>query len=227
MKKINAYVATFLASIVLSGCGMGTGGSTIATGTGSGTTNTINAGSASLNTLTSVLGSNGSTVLGTLMSTLLGNKTSQNSIVGNWVYSKPKVAFESENILAQLGSAVASSKLESTLDSQLKKIGFTAGKSSFTFQNDGSCTLSLSNRSLPGTYTYNSKTGQMTIKGALGVTSISPYVSVMGNEMYVMFDADKLLSVMGAVSSVAKTNVLSSLISNYNGVKLGWTFTRQ
>ena len=214
MKKLNAYLLVACASAVLSGCGLGTTGSPIAGGT-------LN------NTTTSTLSSTGTTVIGTLMSTLLGNTTSKNTIVGTWVYSKPKVAFESENILAQLGSAVASSKLESTLDKQLKKIGFTSGKTTFVFQNDGTCVVTMGTRSIPGTYTYNSKTGQMTIKGALGMSSVTPYVSVMGNEMYVMFEADKLLSVMGAVSSVAKTTTLSNLLGNYNGVKLGWTLVRK
>lgn len=183
-------------------------------------------GVGSNSTMTSTLSSTGTSVLGTLMTTLLGNTTSQKSIVGTWTYSKPKIAFESENILAQLGSTVASSKLESTLDSQLKKIGFTSGKTSFTFKSDGTCTLVLGSKTLTGTYSYNTSTGVMTVQGALGVTSISPYVSVMGNEMYMLFEADKLLSVMGAVSNVAKTNTLSNLLGNYNGLKLGWTMTR-
>ena len=142
------------------------------------------------------------------------------------VNSKPKIAFESESILAQLGSTVASSKLESTLDAQLKKIGFTTGKTSITFKADGTCSMNLGSKTYPGTYSYNTSTGVMTIQGALGVATISPYVSVMGSELYMLFESDKLLSVMTSVSGVAKTNVLSNLLGSYNGLKLGWTMTR-
>ena len=135
MKKITALSATLCAALFLSGCGMGTTGSSIATGTAATTATTT--------TTTSALASTGTTVLGTLLSSLLGNTTTQTSIVGTWVYSKPKIAFESENILAQLGSAVASNKLESSLDTQFKKLGFTAGKTAFTFQQDGSCPMIL------------------------------------------------------------------------------------
>lgn len=235
MKKLSIFAATVLTAFMLSGCGAGTG-SSIASGTSTtSTTNTSAAGglaavgSSLLSGSTGSLlgGSTGSSLLGTLMSSLLGNTTTQNSIIGTWVYSKPKIAFESESILAQLGSTIASNKLESSLDTQFKKLGFTAGKTAFTFQQDGSCTMTLGSRSIPGTYTYNSKTGQMTIKGTLGLTNITAYVSVMGSEMYILFDADKLLNVMSAVSSVTKVSTLSSLISNYNGIKIGWTLTKK
>ena len=221
MKK-NYLLLFVCASMMFTSCGMG--GSGIASGTG------VSGGSAiagSKNSTTSLLSSAGTGVLGTLMSTLLGNTTTTNSIVGTWVYSGPKIAFESENILAQLGSAVASAKLEQTLGTQLSRIGFTVGKTSMVFQQDGSCQMALGQRALPGTYTYNQKTGQMTVQGALGLTSITPYVSVVGNEMFIMFEADKLLSVMGAVSSVAKVSTLSSLLNSYKGLKLGWTMTKK
>ena len=67
----------------------------------------------------------------------------------------------------------------------------------------------------------------MTIQGAFGVATVSPYVSVVGNEMYMLFEADKLLSVMGAVSNIAKTGVISNLLGSYNGLKLGWTMVRK
>ncbi len=225
MKK-NIFLSAILgASLMLSGCGsVGTNGSATnsllgsAAGLLSGTTG---------NTTTSVLTSAGTSVVGTLLSTLLGNTTSKTTIVGTWTYQQPKIAFESQNILAQIGSSVASSKLDSTLGTQLEKIGFKSGITSFTFSNDGTCQLTLGKRQLAGTYSYDSKTGVMTIQGALGLTTISPYVSVMGNELYMLFDADKLLSVMGAVSNVAKSNVLSSLLTSYNGLKLGWTMVRK
>jgi len=177
MKKQLYLSALLCTSLVLSSCGLGTTGQTSSGLVGAN------------NTTTSVLSSTGSTVVGTLLSTLLGNTTSQNSIVGTWTYSAPKIAFESQNILAQIGSSVASSKLESTLDSQLKKIGFSAGKTSITFANDGTCKMLIGSRTYAGTYMYNSSTGVMTINGALGLATVSPYVSVMGTEMYMLLNS--------------------------------------
>ncbi|MBQ8051163.1 MAG: DUF4923 family protein [Bacteroidaceae bacterium] len=223
MKK-NLFLSALLsATLVLSGCGMmggGTGsllggnGGTLLGGTSDGSNSTLaNAGTG---------------ILGGILSSILGNSTTNaNTIAGTWVYSQPKVTFKSESVLAQIGSSVASSKIESTLDAQLKKLGFQAGKTAIAFDNQGNCQMERGGKTYSGTYTYNKSTGQMTIQGALGVASVSPYVSVVGNEMYMLFEADKLLSVMGTLSSVAKTSTLSSLLSNYNGLQLGWAMQRQ
>ena len=214
MKKNLILAGLLSTTMVLSSCMMG--------GNSNGT---LLGGSAS-NT-GSTLATAGTGVLGTLLSSVLGNTTTPNSIAGTWVYSGPKVTFKSENILAQMGSQVASAKIEQSLGNQLKNLGFQAGKSTLTFDSQGNCQMTRSGRNYPGTYTYNQSTGVMTIQGALGVASVSPYVSVMGNEMYVLFEADKLFSVMGTLSTAAKTSTLSSLLNNYNGLQLGWVMTRK
>ena len=229
MRTKSVLAAFVAATVMMSGCGsMGqSSGSSNLLGSAAGTGVSSLLGSMSGQGSSSSLGSTGTSMLGTLLSTLLGSKTSQSSIIGTWTYSKPKIAFESESILAQLGSTVVSNKLESALDTQLKKIGFVAGKTTFTFKSDGTCSMMVGTRSIPGTYTYNSSTGVMTMKGMFGMTSISPYVSVMGGEMYMLFETDKLLSLMTSISSSAKSSTFSNLLGNYNGLKLGWTMTRK
>lgn len=228
MKKIFTIAALVFAAFSLSGCGFGSGSN--AASTGSGILGSVLGGAATNNNgsvLSSVLGGsgNGSGVLGTVLTNLLGNTTTAKSIVGTWTYSSPKVVFESENVLAQIGSSVASSSIEKQLNSQLSKMGFKQGVSSMTFNSDGTCTLSLSNKTMNGTYTYNSSTNVMTVKGAFGVASISPTVSVVGNEMYMVFEADKLLNVFSSVVGNVASN-LSGILSKYNGLKLGWTMVR-
>lgn len=231
MKKLFLLAAIAVMSLTFSGCGT-TGGSSLAGGS---TTTGSTAGSllggllggSTSSTTGSVLTSAGTTVVGTLLNKLLGNTTNRNTIAGTWTYSGPKVAFESEKILAQIGSSVLSSKIESTLGSYLEKFGFKPGKSTIVFTSDGQCQVVLSNRTLTGTYTYDQSTGKMTIQGAFGVATVSPYVSVVGNEMYMLFEADKLLSIFGAVSGKLNTGVLSNLLSSYNGLKLGWTMVRK
>lgn len=224
MKGIK-LTAALIGAAMFVGCGLGTTSQTSAPAANS-TAQGVGQGLAG-NLLTSVVGQGGQNVVGTLLGSLLGNMTTQNAIVGTWTYSQPKVTFKSESILAQVGSSIASSKIEQTLGSQLEKIGFQAGKTTMTFLADGTCQMVRSGKTLPGTYTYDRQSGVMTIQGTFGVTKVSPYVSVMGNEMYMLFEADKLLSVMTAISSVAKTSVLSNLLGNYSGLQLGWTMTRQ
>lgn len=214
MKKI-IPAAILAASLTLTSCGFGTTGTT--------TTGTTDVASA-------LLGSNslqqtGTGLLGTLLSSVLGNTTTQQSLVGTWTYSGPKVVFESENILSQLGGQVVSSNLEQKLGNQLNKMGFTAGKSVLVLNSDNTCTLTVGSRTLAGTYVYDSNTHKLTLTGVLGVGQMTSTVSVQAGQLLMLFDADKLLTVATSLSSKS-TSTLSSLLQSYSGLKLGWAMTK-
>lgn len=211
MKKILSIAAIVAASLTLSSCGFGTTGTT---------TNTT-----ATSTAAGTLQQAGTNILGTLLGSLLGNTTSQQTLVGAWTYSGPKVVFESENILSQLGGQVLSSNLESKLGTQLSKLGFSAGKSVLTLNNDGSCSLALGTRTLPGTYVYDANSHKLTMTGVLGVGQMTCTVSVQAGQLYMLFDADKLLNVATSLGSKS-TSTLGSLIQSYSGLKLGWAMTR-
>ena len=147
--------------------------------------------------------------------------------MGTWTYSAPKVVFESESIMAKLGGAVVSNKVESTLSKHLKKMGMIAGKSHLTLNKDKTCTFTYKTKSYNGTYTYDTNTSTLTITGALGVSTMTCTATVSGNELHMLFDADKLLNVMTGLGSSLTTNAtLSTLFKSYNGMMLGWTMTR-
>ncbi len=231
MKKILSMATILVASFTFSGCGTGTtsqSSTDLATSIiTAAVTNGANAGSNAGSLLTSVLSSEGTNVLGTVLGSLLSSKTTASSVVGTWTYAQPKVVFESENVLAKLGSSVASSKLESTLTSQLKKMGFTAGKSTLTLNEDKTCVFGLSGKTLNGTYTYDSSTSKLTIQGALGMTSVACTCNVVNNQLYMLFEADKLLGIVSSVASASSTtSSLSSLLTNYSGLKLGWAMNK-
>lgn len=211
------------ASMTLSSCGLGTTG---VTGNTMGSTgNTAGSGLLS-NALTAQQGASTS-ILGSVLSNLLQGTTTRASLQGTWTYNAPKVVFESENVLAQLGSAVASSKIESYLSTYLAKVGMTAGKSSFTFNNDGTVIFTLNGRQTQGTYTYNEETKQLTLTGAFGIANLTCYATVVGNELDMVFDASKLLSIATNVASANTTSkTLGSLLGNFSGLKLGWAMTK-
>jgi len=210
MKAKLYFLSIVVSCMSFTSCGTGT------TGSATGTT--------AAESQTTALGSG---LLGNVLTSLLkGSTTNESSIVGTWTYSAPKVAFESENVLAQLGSTVASSKIETALGNQLKKVGFTAGATQLTLKDDNSCTLTVGERTITGTYTFDSQTKQLNITGALGLSSVRCTVAVVGNTMNLLFDADKLLAVASGLSSTAKTGNLSSLLKSYSGLKLGWTMTK-
>ncbi len=211
--KTNFKVAIlFACTLFLTSCGFGS--------TGASTQKT--------NSTTSSLSGAAGSVLGNVLGALLNGTTTQSSITGTWVYSSPKVVFESESVLAKIGSSVASSKLENTLTQQLKKIGFTSGKTKLTLNSDNTCALVLNSKTLNGTYTYDSSTQLLTITGALGTKSVSCTATLNGGELCMLYDASKLLGMVQTLGSISSTtSTLSSLLKNYSGLKLGWAMKKQ
>ena len=167
-------------------------------------------------------------LLGRILSYLLnGNSITKDNIIGTWTYSSPKVIFESENILAKLGSEIASDKIEKTLGDQLASVGFTQGKTSITFKDDNTCIFTYGSRTYPGTYKFDTSANKLTITGALGVGTVKCTACKNGNELYMLFDSDKVLSILTALSNSSIGNsTASSVLGNYKGLKLGWSMTK-
>ena len=65
----------------------------------------------------------------------------------------------------------------------------------------------------------------MTLTGVLGLAQMTCTVSVQGNQLYMLFEADKLLSIATSISSKSASS-LSSLLKSYTGLKLGWVMTK-
>ena len=220
MKKA-LFAAIIAVSMTLSSCGFGTTGNTTASSTtGAATTDATAAALGGL-----LGGQTGTNVLGTILGSLLGNTTNQKSLVGTWTYSGPKLVFESENILSQVGGQVLSSNLEQKLGTYLEKMGFKAGKSTLTLNSDGSCSLALGTRTLPGTYTYDASSNKMTLTGVLGVGQMTCTVSVQSGQLYMLFDADKLLNIATNLGSKG-SSTLGSVLNSYSGLKLGWAMSK-
>lgn len=225
MKKIFTLAAIAVATLSLTGCGMATAGAD-KTLTGAGN------GSVLGSVASSVIGnntSNGSTAsslaatgLNILTNLLGGGSMNKNSIVGTWTYDEPAVTFESSNMLAQLGGQVASNKIQNTLGSQLGKVGLTKGVSKFTFDDNGNVTMTVGGKTTKGTYTLNGNT--LTMKGALGIASLTCTTTINANQLYMLFDTSTLLSM--ATKLGAGNSTLSSLLGNYSGMKMGWKMSR-
>ena len=216
MKKINFLAVVLAASLSLTSCGLG-----LLPAASTAASTTAATGSLLGNSLTTT----GAGLLGNLLTNLLQGTTSQQSLEGTWTYFGPKVVFESENILSQIGGQVVSNNLEQKLGTQLSKMGFSTGKSVLVLNADNTCTLTIGSMTLPGTYIYDSSTNKLTITGALGVGQVVCTATVQGNQLFLLFEADKLLSVATSLSSKT-TSTLSSLLSSYTGLKLGWVMTR-
>ena len=210
MKKTILSLAVVLSCGLLTSCGtMGTMGGGNNTGAGIGQ---------------SVLGGASATdLIGNLISTFAsGIMTNQSSIVGTWTYAQPQVSFESNNALGQIGGELMANSLEKQLSTQLEKIGLKAGVSKFTFDNNGNVAMTMGGKTTNGTYQLNGN--QLTMTGALGVAKLTSTVTINANQLYMLFDASTLFTSLTKLGSNIST--LSSLLKNFNGMKLGWSMTK-
>ena len=217
MKKTFTLAAFVAATITMASCGM------------SGTSNTSNNGqliaSGSNNGLGGNTGVTSSALTSglNLLSTLLGgNSVSSSTIVGTWTYASPEVTFESNNILAGIGGELAANKVKTMLGSQLEKVGLKAGASSFTFEQGGVVKRTMKGRTTQGTYSLQGNT--ITLTGALGLKSAKATVSIKGNSLYLLFDANSLFNMITKLG--ASSSTISGVLGNFNGMKLGWSMTK-
>lgn len=156
---------------------------------------------------------------------VVGDKaTTSSSIIGTWKYAGPQCQFESENLLAKAGGEVAAKEVEEKMQTVYDRIGMSGCE--YTFNKDGTYSYTLKKRTMSGTYTFDDKEKTITMKGKLGVKTVA-HVTVTGNEMSLVFNADKLMSVLktitGTVSKVNSTAAtINSVAGSYDGLMLGF-----
>lgn len=214
MKKTFISILGVIGCALMTSCGLGTAGTALAQQqpTASVATQQVSTGSNIL-----------SNIISTFASGLL---TNQATITGTWNYEQPCVQFESENLLAKAGGTVAAASVQNKLATLYQMVGIKKGACTFTFNNDNTCTYTIAGRTSHGTYTFDATNKTITITTALGL-KVTAYVSVSIGKMGLTFDATKLLSLVTAVSgNVSSLGGLSSIIGNYNGMKVGFEFSK-
>ncbi len=183
------------------------------------------------NTITNVLGS------------LLGGsvKLSESLLKGTWEYTGTACVLESNEALANIGGTVATAKIEEKLDGYLGRIGVKEGVCSFTFIGNDSCVVKMAGRELGGRYLLDAK--EKTIKFTFyGRMNFNTHVAYNMSSMSIVFNADKLLSLVQTVTSKVSSSTgslgegsadsrlsaasstlgtISSLLNNYDGMMLG------
>ena len=170
--------------------------------------------------------------LDNLLSGLLSKSTlNESALYGTWNYRGVDVVFESDNLLAKAGGAVAANSLEEKLGAQLSKLGIKEGCCTFTFNQNKTFQAVLNGKSIQGTYTFDPSTRTITLTAALGLFNQTATVGSTTTGISLLFDADKLLAIVSAGSSLLGGNsstlsAVSGLVSNYNGMKIGLGMTK-
>lgn len=157
--------------------------------------------------------------------TLVGDKaTTAASLKGTWTYTGPACEFESDNLLSKAGGSAVSKKIENKITPVLKKYGVQGIV--YTFDGNGNYTTTIKKRTIKGTYTFDSKEKTITFKPHYG-KEYTANVSILKNQMTLVFNADKLMHVLQTISNTAaKQNstaaTINTLMKNYNGMRLGF-----
>lgn len=157
------------------------------------------------------------------------------SMVGTWKYTAPDCKFESDDLLSKAGGEVAAKKVEEQMSNYLSKLGFNEN-TVYVFNADSTYTSTVAGRTVNGTYSYNKDTKEVTLKIKIGLKMTAQIsTSVLnGGKMSLLFKADKLMSlaqaVTGAVagkSSNATVSTLNTVLSQYDGLLLGFEMQKQ
>ena len=128
---------------------------------------------------------------------LVGAVTGVNlaEMTGTWVYTGAAVEFESDNLLAKAGGAVAANTLAGKLDEQLQKLGFREGTLSFTFEADSTFQATLGGKPVKGTYTYDQVENRVTLKLAR-LVPLKATLKYTSAQMDLLFNFDRLLDLV-------------------------------
>ena len=175
--------------------------------------------------------STGSSIISGILNKVIGSATfSQADLCAHtWKYSKPGCAFTSENLLAKAGGEIAASKIEEDLSKYYSKFGFSKSNTYFTFKADGTFAAKIDGKSWNGTYTFDEKTHAIQLKGLL--LSASGFATRTANGISLLFEQKKLLTLVKTLSKLNLTgsttmSAVSSIVDNYDGVRIGFEMTK-
>ena len=164
-------------------------------------------------------------ILSGVAKAVVGNKaTTASSIIGTWTYSGPECQFESENLLAKAGGEMAAKEVEEKMIAVYNKVGMNNIR--YTFNEDGTYSYQMKKRTVTGSYVFDDAAKTITMTGKLRLKTVA-YVTVTGNDMSMVFKADKLMSILktitGAASKVNSTAAtINSVAEAYDGLMLGF-----
>ncbi|MDE7386193.1 MAG: DUF4923 family protein [Muribaculaceae bacterium] len=150
---------------------------------------------------------------------------------GTWAYSKPAVAFKSDNLLKKAGGAAAAEVIEGKLAPYYEKAGIAAMK--LTIAADSTFTMKIKAVALKGTLSKD-KDGNFVFQfKALGKVNIGHATSVItktGKNITVTFDASKLITIVSKIASVTGNSTIksvSALLESYDGLNAGFELSKE
>ena len=158
------------------------------------------------------------------------------AIVGEWNYYQPSVRLSSgKDVLSELTAAAITSSLQTKLVPYYEIVGIKSQMCKFVFNEDGTFSSTFGKNTYFGTYTFEPTTNQLALKygkedslaALFDMGSVPAFAYISGAQLQIVFAADKMLTMVTSLgSNISSLSSLTSLIQNYNGLKIGFEFSK-
>lgn len=166
-------------------------------------------------------------VINAITSVIGLDKVRVQDLIGSWKYGGPGCAFMSENLLAKAGGEVAAVQIEDKLRPYYQQVGLSSSNTYIIFKEDGTFSSKIAGTPFSGNYTFDEATQKITLRGLL--LSVNCYTKREINGISILFEANKLLTVlqtMSALSGNKDLQTIGDLSKQYDGVRIGFDMTR-
>ena len=173
---------------------------------------------------------NSSAVKNAVTSVTGGKAVTFENLQGPWMYVNPALQLEGDNALKNVAGSLAATEAEKKMKEYCAKVGIVEGVFNYVFNSDSTFTSALKRGSLKGTYSVSPEDKTVTLRYTvdnkkLTVSTLTAHVVLSGNELTLLFNADKLLKFLSTVSSISSNTTLKAinkLASEYDGMMLGF-----
>lgn len=173
---------------------------------------------------------NSSAVKNAVTSVTGGKAVTFENLQGTWMYVNPALQLEGDNALKNVAGSLAATEAEKKMKEYCAKVGIVEGVFNYVFNSDSTFTSALKRGSLKGTYSVNPEDKTVMLRYTVGnkkltVSTLTAHVVLSGNELTLLFNADKLLKFLSTVSSISSNTTLKAinkLASEYDGMMLGF-----
>jgi hypothetical protein len=187
------------------------------------------ASSTSGTTDASTSGSSLNTIVNAITGAVTSTQIDETLLENTWTYKGSAVAFESENALANAGAKVAAPTVAAKLDTYLAKVGIKPGKFTLTFAADGTCTMKIGTKEIPGTWKYDSANSKVKLTFA-NYLNTNATTAMNGSNLQLLFESQKLLALIKKISSLSSSNstlkLISSALTSYDDMQCGFEMTK-
>lgn len=156
----------------------------------------------------------------------------QSDLQGTWTYVSPACSFTSEDLLKKAGGAIAANEVNEKLSGIYTKIGITPAKFGYTFA-DSTFVNKFMGKNSKGAYTFNAEDQELNLQyqvaGLINIGQSSAKIEKSGNNIKLLFNADKLLQILTKLSSMSKSSTIKaigSIADGYDGMLIGFELSK-